>query len=121
MAESLKHCGKIRTDIDIADRYENQDPDKISTVLLNNFTTYVSQGDDGCLPLDNPGRHRDEDEDCTKGKPTFTNDGDRLEQSIVGNPFHCSFVVFLNIACPNWKQFLREQSGMQRIRERSDI
>ena len=54
--------------LEITDWYENPDPDKISTVLLNNFTSYISQGDDGCLPLDNPGGHRDEDEDCAKGK-----------------------------------------------------
>ena len=30
------------------------------------------QGDDGRLPIDNSRRHRDEDEDCTKGEPSFT-------------------------------------------------
>ena len=61
--------------LEIRDRYENQDPD---TALANSNVS--QQGDDGRLPLDNPGRHRHEDEDCTKGKSTFTNRGHRLEQ-----------------------------------------
>ena len=67
--------------LEITDRYENRNRETIPTaVLLNLKVLLISQGDDGCLPLDNPGRHRDEDEDCTKGKSSFTNHGHRLDQ-----------------------------------------
>ena len=87
--------GKLWKNREITDRYENQDP----SLILNNFPTFL-QGDDGRLPPDNPGRHCDEDEDCTKGKSPFTNHGDRPDQLSVRNDF-LFFFVFINVARTN--------------------
>ena len=44
---------------------------KCLNLIKVNKTFIISiKGDDGRLPVDHPGRHGDEDEDCSEGQPT---------------------------------------------------